>query len=462
MTESSDTKLRILVVEDNESMREGMSEVLRKAGHEVTAASAVDPGLDLLNREPFDLVIADYKMPGKTGLELLAEIKTRHPETEAILVTAFGTIDLAVEAMKQGAWDFITKPFSREELSVKVGRVGRIIADRRRASRLAMENRYLREEMETRVPFGEIIGDSPRMKAVYRTIAKVAGGDTSVLVYGESGTGKELVARAVHLASQRREGSFIRVNCAALAEGVLESELFGHERGAFTGAMKQKKGRFELADHGTLFLDEIGDLPSGTQVKLLRVLQEKEFERVGGEHTLHVDVRLIAATHKDLLDAVKKGSFREDLYYRLHVLPIQLPPLRERKEDIPQLAVHFLKRLETELNRPRLVISEDGLARLSAYDWPGNVRELQNVLERAAVLSENGIIDTQNLSFMVTELPGTAIAGLSMGLEDALASLEQRMIEESMRAAKGVKARAARLLGIKENVLHYKLKKYGM
>lgn len=454
--------LRILVVEDNDTMREGMVQILQKAGHEVEEAPEGSAGLSLLEEKVFDLVITDYKLAEMDGIQLLKKIKETSPRIEVIVITAYGTIELAVEAMKAGAWDFITKPFSRDELIIKVNRVGEVMKERDAARRLADENRYLREEMDIRFNFGEIVGESPIMKKIYQTIEKVSGSDTSVLIYGESGTGKELVARAIHFNSPRRDEPFIRVNCGALAEGVLESELFGHEKGAFTNAFRRKKGRFELADGGTLFLDEIGDIPQGTQVKLLRVLQEKEFERVGGEETIRVDVRMIAATHHDLLKEVNLGNFREDLYYRLHILPIGLPPLRERKEDIPLLADHFLKRLSLEMQKPGLILTEEGLTALVTYDWPGNIRELANVLERAVVLADENTIDLDDLSFMIHEDKGTMIAEKSLDLEAKLASVEKQLLEEAMKAAKGVKARAARLLGIKEGAFYYKLEKYGL
>lgn len=460
VNEKSKATIRILVVEDNDAMRDGMVQVLRKGGYDVAEAAGGIEGLSLLDERNIDLVITDYKMTGMDGLQFLNEIKDRLPETEVIVITAYGTIDLAVDAMRAGAWDFITKPISKDELRLKVDRTAELIQERRIASRLAEENRYLKEEEDIRFNYGEIVGESKKMREIYRTIEKVAGNDTSVLILGESGTGKELVARAIHFNSLRKDRAFIRVNCGALAEGVLESELFGHERGAFTNALRRKKGRFELADRGTLFLDEIGDIPLGTQVKLLRVLQEKEFERVGGEETIRVDVRMIAATHRDLLGEVRQGGFREDLYYRLYILPIELPPLRERKKDIPLLARHFLKNLSNEMKKPEMLLSEEALAALVAYDWPGNIRELANVLERAVVLTDGNKIEAENLGFMIQGSKGTKIAEISLNLETRLASLERELLGEALKATKGVKAKAARLLGIKEGALYYKLGKY--
>jgi len=459
--DSDRSQFRILVVEDNDTMREGMIAVLQKEGYAVEEAPDGTAAMSTLERKAADLVITDLRMSKTDGLELLKAVRTRWPATEVILITAFGTIELAVEAMKAGAWDFITKPFSGDALKLKADRAFAIVSERRRVSRLREENQYLRDE------FGggsgtAIIGRSPRMAAVFQDIRKIAASESSVLIFGESGTGTELVARAIHTQGARSGGPFIRVACGALAEGVLESELFGHEKGAFTGAIRQKPGRFELADRGTLFLDEIGDISPATQVKLLRVLQEKEFERVGGEEILRVDVRIIAATHRDLMDEVRRGRFREDLYYRLHILPLQLPPLRERKEDIPLLAEHFIRKMSPEFRRPQAELTEDGIRVLTSYDWPGNVRELENVLERALVLSEHNRIDAESLSFLVVRPKGMEVASEDVTLDEALASMEKRMLERALTESNGVKARAAKKLGIKESALYYKLEKYGL
>jgi len=462
MTDPNRGQFRILVVEDNDTMREGMVAVLQKEGYAVDEASDGTAALAHLEKNAADLVITDHRMAGMDGLELLNRIRTRWPGTEVVLITAFGTIELAVNAMKTGAWDFITKPFSSDALKLKADRVFTVVSERRSASRLRNENQYLREEVDSRFGDGAIVGRTPGMTAVFQDIRKIAASESSVLIFGESGTGKELVARAIHVQSTRRTGPFIRVACGALAEGVLESELFGHEKGAFTGAIRQKPGRFELADKGTLFLDEIGDISPATQVKLLRVLQEKEFERVGGEEILRVDVRIIAATHRDLLDEVRRGRFREDLYYRLHILPIRLPPLRERREDIPLLAEHFLKRISSDIRKPRAELTEDGIRTLKSYDWPGNVRELENVLERSLVLSEQSRIDSESLSFLAVRPKGMEVANEGMDLDGALASVEKQMLERALSESKGVKARAAKILGIKESALYYKLEKYGL
>jgi len=455
-------KINILIVEDNETMREGMVQILKKAAYVVYEASSSEEGLKIFRKNPIQIIITDYKMTGMDGLSLLKTVKKMKPETEVIFVTAFGTIELVVETMKEGAWDFISKPFSKDEFQLKVNRLAKFIGERETAIRLSDENRYLRDELRLHFNFGEIVGEAASMKEIYKTINKVSKNDTSILIYGESGTGKELVARAIHFNSPRKDAPFVRVNCGALAEGILESELFGHEKGAFTGALRQKKGRFELAHLGTLFLDEIGDIPINTQVKLVRVIQEKEFERVGGEESIRVDVRLITATHRNLLEEVRKGQFREDLYYRLHILPVQLPPLRERKEDIPLLASHFLKQLGGEMSKPNLHLTKEGIQLLLSYHWPGNVRELENVLERAAVLAETQEISERDLLFITTEDKGTKIAGTSWDLETNLASMERELLEKALKVTKGVKARAARLLNIKEGALYYKLEKYGL
>jgi DNA-binding NtrC family response regulator len=462
VNEPDKNRFRILVVEDNDTMREGMVAVLQKEGYAVEEASDGAAALALLEKRGVDLVITDHRMAGMEGLELLSRIKAGWPETEVVLITAYGTVELAVEAMKAGAWDFITKPFSGDALRLKADRVRAVVAERRKVSLLSDENRYLRDEFGGRFDEGAMVGDSPVMREVYETLRKVAASESTVLVFGESGTGKELVARAIHIQSRRKNGPFIRVACGALAEGVLESELFGHEKGSFTGAIRQKRGRFELADEGSLFLDEIGDITAATQVKLLRVLQEKEFERVGGEETVHVNVRIIAATHRDLLEQVRQGRFREDLYYRLHILPVRLPPLRDRKEDIPLLAGHFLKKISAGIRKSGVFITEDGIGILKEYDWPGNVRELENVLERALVLSENNRIDAESLSFLSVRPEGMDIAKEGLDLEAALASVEKRFLERAMDEAKGVKAKAAKILHIKESALYYKLEKYGL
>ena len=449
---------RVLIVDDNETMRSGVALVVeRMSHHAVTAASGVE-ALARLTEESCDLVITAYRMAEMDGLQVLEAVKNAHPDTDVIIITAHGTIEIAVEAMKRGAVDFITKPFPPKALELKVERILGHRADRLERRRLDEENRYLREEIGVR--YGAIVGESQKMKEILATVKKVAGTDSSVLIYGESGSGKELVARAVHDYSRRRAGPFVKVNSGALPRDLVESELFGHEKGAFTGAVRQKKGRFELAEKGTIFLDELGDIPPETQVSLLRVLQEKEFDRVGGERTLKADVRVVAATNRKLKEMVAEGSFREDLFYRLEVIPVHLPPLRDRKEDIPLLVEHFLAKKSREMNLPLRRLTEDALRILCEYPWPGNVRELENVIERTIVLADGdddlGPTDIPQLS------RDSDIDGGEMPLTARLERLERELIVQAMKESVGVKTQAAELLGIKASALYYKLDKYGL
>lgn len=454
--------VNILVVEDNETMREGMVQVIKKMGLLVDEVSDGAAAVKLFAQKPFHLVITDYRMSGMDGLEVLKKVKEKSPATEVMIITAYGSIELAVQAMQLGAADFITKPFSHEEFKLRVGKILKKIEQDEKFNRLHQENVYLREEVEKQYNFGDIIGESTCMKELYKTISKVARTDSSVIIYGESGTGKELVARAIHKTSGRVQNPFIRVNCGVLAEGVLESELFGHEKGSFTGALRRKHGRFELAHTGTIFLDEIGDIPLGTQVKMLRVLQEREYERVGGEETLTVDVRVIAATHRDLKTLVSEGKFREDLFYRLHIIPIHLPPLRERVEDIPLLTYHFIRRIGKAVGRPDMILSEDAMKTLCAYGWPGNVRELENILERAAVLADGERINAEDLPISRISPSDLKKPGETVTLDGMLDQVEKQAIENAMRQANGVKTKAAQLLGVKTSALYYKLEKYGL
>jgi len=447
-------------------MREGMAAIIGKMGHECAVASSGQAGLALVDQRAFDLIVTDYRMEGMDGIEVLKQSKMKAPGTEVLIITAYGTIELAVEAMKLGAVDFITKPFSHDEFKLKIERLLERVQERKELARISDENIYLRDELEEQFNYGEIIGKSRAMQEVYRTIEKVAATDSSVLIYGESGTGKELVARAIHKQSPRKDKPFIRVNCGALVETLLESELFGHEKGAFTGATKRKKGRFELAHQGSIFLDEIGDISPAMQLKLLRVLQEKEFERVGSEETIQVDVRVLAATNKNLSELVQQGKFREDLFYRLHIIPIYLPPLRERKEDIPLLAQHFLKQLAGELNKPVRQLSDAALEKLVNYSWPGNVRELENVLERAIVLSDKPVIDAADLPILqatgTDRLPNDLLDRFRLNLNETLAAVEKQLIEKALNQTQGNKNQAAKLLGIGTSLLYYKLEKYNL
>jgi len=455
---------KILLIEDDETLRDGMSQVLKKAGHQITDVSNGADGVELCREEKFDLVITDYKMQEMNGLEVLDQVKSIDEDTDAILITAYGTIDMAVEAMKKGAADYVTKPFSPSELNVRVEKVLRFREARQDRERLGEENKYLREEIDIQYNFGEIVGNSESMIKVFEKIQKVAQSNSSVLIFGESGTGKELVARAIHFQSERKDKAFVKVNCGVLAEGVLESELFGHERGSFTGAMRRRRGRFELADKGTIFLDEIGDVPLATQVKLLRVLQEKEFERVGGEETVTVNVRVLTATNKNLMAMIESGEFREDLYYRLNIIPLELPPLRDRLEDIPILVEHFLRKKSSELNKKQTRVNPDAMQELMNYYWPGNVRELENVIERAVVLCENEEIGLNDLPILLGDPSRTTLRLIKddLPLVEALEDLERQLIARALEKAKGVKTEAARILGLKTSALYYKLEKYSM
>lgn len=452
----------ILIVEDNETVRDGLTKLVRTRGHAVRAAGSAAGARELLGGGTFDLVVSDYRLEDGTGMELLKAV--RHNglggDPDFIMITAYGTIDIAVEAMRLGAWDFVTKPLDSDEFRLKVEKALEVRATRRENRRLGAENAYLREEVEER--FGDIIGRSPQMQAVFASIQKIAGTNSSVFLYGESGTGKELVARAIHRQSSRARGPFIRVNCSALAETLLESELFGHERGAFTGAVRERRGRFELAHGGTLFLDEIADIPPAVQVRLLRVLQEKEIERVGGERTIKVDVRIISATNRDLSAEVERGVFREDLYYRLHIVPLRIPPLRERDGDVELLVRHFIHKISKETGKRVAGITDEALRLLLEYPWPGNVRELENAIERAIVLCDGEHLGASE--FPMGEAPGRPPQPVSLNgsLDRILAETERRLIQEALERAGGVKTRTAELLGIKTSALYYKLEKYGL
>ena len=454
----------ILVIDDNETMREGMAITLKKAGYEVTTAAGGEAGIEAFKKQPADFVITDLKMEPMDGIAVLRALSEIDPEVTTMVVTAFGTIDTAVEAMKLGAFDFLTKPFTPDVLRAKVAKGLEVAGIKKQVQTLTAHNEALLEEVSSRFA-GEIVGESEKMKAVFETIRKVAPTDASVHIHGESGTGKELVARALHRLSNRRDAPFVKVNCGALTETLLESELFGHEKGAFTGAIKRKLGRFELAHGGTIFLDEIGDVSPALQLKLLRVLQEREFERVGGEQTLKVDVRVVSATNKDLKKEVEAGRFREDLYYRLHVVPIVLPPLRERGDDVLLLARHFAQTIGERMGREAHSFSPEAEARLLRYPWPGNVRELENAVEQALVFAEGPCIEVDDLPAFLKDPPRGGLFSVPLGqatLPEILEDLERQLIEQAYEKAKGVKTETARLLGIKPSALYYKLDKYGI
>lgn len=456
----------ILVVDDNETMREGMAISLRKIGHEIISASGGESALAAFRKSPPDLVITDLKMEPVDGMEVLEAVKKIDPEVMVIMVTGHGSVSSAVEAMKLGAFDFVEKPVQLDVLRAKAEKALEIRSMKERTTLLEKENTFLKEAAGKMGSLDALVGESREMKNVLDSVVKVARTDASTLLQGESGTGKELVARAIHSLSSRSSGPFISVNCGALAETLLESELFGHEKGAFTGAVKRKSGRFELADGGTLFLDEIGDLSHGLQVKLLRVLQERSFERVGGEQTLSVNVRVVSATHKNLKKEVDEGNFREDLFYRLHVVPLYIPPLRERGRDILVLANHFAHRISRRMGRSFEGFTEDAEKKLLRYDWPGNVRELENAMEQMMVFAEGETIDTEDLPDFLAD--GECSAGkvsLPSGeipLPEILEDLERQLIARAYENAGGVKTETARLLGIKTSALYYKLEKYGI
>jgi len=450
-------KLNILVVEDGQSQREMLRDFLRKEGHAVGEAESGDRAIQRVREGHYDLILLDYKMPGMDGMQVLESVKGINPEIDIVIITAYGTIETAVDAMKAGALDYITKPVEFEELMLLVDRV----SERRT---LLRENEILRRELRDKgVTTDRIIYRSGKMGALINMAGRVAASRATVLLQGESGTGKELLARLIHNLSPRSARPIIAVNCGALHENLLESELFGHEKGAFTGATVRRIGRFEEADGGTLFLDEIGELSPQVQVKLLRFLQEHEFQRLGGNQTLRTDVRVISATNRDLEQRVKEGAFREDLFYRLNVVMMSIPPLRERKEDIPVLIDHFLKRYAEENGKGIDGLSREAQDLLLKYDYPGNVRELENIIERAVVIAREDVISVEDLPFRegLEEVLEGRRAEESL-LRGSIEELEKKLIVEAMEKAGDHQTRAAELLGISERMLRYKLKKYGL
>ena len=456
---------RVLVVDDNETIRQGMHKSLSKAGFEVAAATNADEAIDQIKSFDPGCVITDLKMSGLGGVELMQAIHKIKANTPVIIITAFGTIEKAVEAMKLGANDFVTKPFSPELLRVKVQKAFQMNDLTETTERLQAENLYLKNQTGSGYQTDELKGDSKAIHDVCDQIANVAKTDTTVFINGESGTGKELAARALHRFSDRHDGPFIKINCNALPEGLLESELFGHERGAFTGAIKQKLGRFELADRGTIFLDEIGDISESVQLKLLRVLQEKEFERLGGTKTIKVNVRIVSATNQDLKKKVNEGRFREDLYYRLVIVPIQMPALRDRLEDLEILIDHFLQQLQVRHGRGKKSMSDGSLQQLRNYHWPGNVRELRNLIEQLYILSPGETIEIGNLPDFLKKSGDYASLKVGLGeksLTEILETTELELLKQAWSQTGGVKAKMARLLGIKPSALYYKLEKFGL
>jgi DNA-binding NtrC family response regulator len=443
---------RILVVDDETNIRTALAKILENAGHMVAVADSGDAALGLLQDTVFDLVITDLKMVGASGLEVLHAVKRLHPDSEVMLLTAYGTVESAVDAMKTGAYDYVTKPVDPERLTHLVTKALEYRA-------LRQEVRQLREHVSVKAAFEHIVGRSLPMRSVYEKVRQVSPTMATALITGESGTGKELVARAIHNCSQRHAGPFVVLNCGALPETLLESELFGHERGAFTGALTAKPGRIEQADGGTLFLDEVSEMSPKTQVDFLRILQEREFRRVGGSKAVTVDVRFIAATNKDLEGAVKAGNFREDLYYRLAVVPITLPPLRERSEDIALLATTFLREFCLQYERPEKSFSPPALQALREYAWPGNVRELRNLVERLVVTVADHVVRP-------VHLPSTILTGehpersVTVPLGVPLAVVEEQIIRRTLKDLTSHRERAAKLLGISPRALHYKIKRY--
>ncbi len=450
---------RILVVDDELSMQEFLEICFRREGYDVVTAGDVDTALALLDADEFDVVISDLQMPGRSGLELLHAVRETSPETAVILITAFATTETAITAMKEGAYDYVTKPFKVDEM--------RLVVEKALEKKLlSRENRRLRSELQSQLRHRDLIGTSPSMHRVYELVGQVAETKTNVLIAGESGTGKELVARAIHARSDRRDRPFVAINCGAIPENLLESELFGHVKGAFTGAVQGKEGLFETADGGTLFLDEVGELPPALQVKLLRVLQDRTIRRVGGTSDRRVDVRILAATNKLLEGEVAAGRFREDLYYRLNVIQISLPPLRDRLEDVPLLVQHFLEKYARELGKPICEVNEAAIRRLLGYAYPGNVRELENVVERAVALSRDGRIGEDALPPQLLRpaesLGADRIPTDGANLEELVNEYERGLLREALRRSKGVKKRAAQILGVSFRSFRYRLEKLGL
>jgi two-component system response regulator PilR (NtrC family) len=455
-------KDRILVADDEQSMREFLDIMLEKEGYKVSLASNGEEVVKLIDNDLFDLVLLDIRMPKLDGISALKKIKAIAPETIVIMITAYASADTAIKAMKEGAYDYITKPFKVEEIKL-------IIKNALEKKNLQKENVLLRQVVRDRFHFGNIIGQSSKMVSLYDLLEKVSPTKTNILITGESGTGKELVAKAIHYNSPRKEKPFVTLNCGAIPETLIESELFGHMKGAFTDAIATKKGLFEVADEGTLFLDEISELPLLMQVKLLRVLQDREFKRVGGTEDIRVDVRIISATNKDLEEGVKEKRFREDLFYRLNVIQIRLPSLRERKEDIPLLASHFLKKYSEELNKNISKISSEALQMLLNYEYPGNVRELQNIIERAVALESSQELTPNNLNSYLSESPllkkgavDIEIPNEGIDMEKMVEDLERALLLKALDKTKGIKKKAAELLHINFRSMRYRLEKYGL
>jgi two-component system NtrC family response regulator len=449
-------RAKILIAEDEKNQRDLLEGFLKKEGFSVDAVANGREALQKLEGNFFDIALIDYKMPELDGLQTLREIRRLYPDLPVVMMTAYGTVETAVASMKEGALDYLTKPVDLEELLLILQKV-------MERSSLIRENKELRAQLQERYMFNNIVYGSPKMEEVMGLVARVAPSQATVLIRGESGTGKELIANAIHYTSPRSKKPLVKVSCSAIPETLLESELFGHEKGAFTGATQRRIGRFEEAESGTIFLDEIGDLSPSIQVKLLRILQEKEFQRLGSNLTLKTDVRVITATHRNLEEAVKNGYFREDLYYRLNVISIHLPPLRERKEDIPLLIDYFLKKYSKENQKSLSDISKEARAMILRYSYPGNVRELENLIERAVVLCRGEIITTQDLPFHLQEGKSERLREFpkkEKSLPESLEEIEKDLIIKALHQHQGVQTKAAESLGISERVLRYKIKKY--
>ena len=457
-------KARVLVVDDEESIREFLNIMLRKEGYDVTCVEDGQKAIDILKKKSFEMIISDLQMPHVTGLELLKFVKENYPDLLFMLITAFGTTETAVEAMKAGAYDYITKPFKLDEVRIN-------IANALRSKTLETENRSLKKELTKEYSFQNLVGNSPVMHAIYDLIKRVSDTPTNVLITGESGTGKEMIAKAIHYNGLLKDRAFMSVNCGAIPETLMESEMFGHKKGSFTGAHVDKTGIFEAADGGTLFLDEIGELPLTIQVKLLRAIQERIIRRVGSTEDTHVSVRIIAATNRDLEQMVKAGTFRQDLYYRLNVIQIEAPSLRQRRDDIPILAKHFLKKYNERLNKNISGISQDALAVLKTYDFPGNVRELENIIERtvalvagASILPESlpPFVKTSSGAKQMVSSDGIEVTTEGVDLDKIIGQIEKELIIKAIHTADGVKKRAAKLLSITFRSMRYRVEKYNL
>uniref|UniRef100_A0A832G187 Sigma-54-dependent Fis family transcriptional regulator n=1 Tax=Ignavibacterium album TaxID=591197 RepID=A0A832G187_9BACT len=447
----------ILIIDDEQTQREVLKGYLDKKGYRTFTSSSGNEGISVAKEEQIDIILSDFKMPDKTGLEVLEEVKKINPEINFVLMTAYGTIENAVKAMRLGAYDYLTKPVDLDELDLLLEK---IIENKN----LKSEVNLLKQQLQEKFKIDSFISSSPKMQEVLSVASRAAESKATVLITGESGTGKEVLAKSIHYISQRKDKPFIAVNIPALPETLLESELFGHEKGAFTGADKPRTGRFELANKGTIFLDEIGDIPLNLQVKLLRVLQEHQIERLGSNESIDIDVRVIAATHQNLEQKIKDGTFREDLFYRLNVISIHIPPLRERKEDIAALIDHFIKKYSDENDKPKLEISKEAFDILMKYNYPGNVRELENIIERAVVLSRQNIITVNDLPQSVKgfKTEGDPILDETKSLTEQVEALEKKLIYDALSKANGNQSLAGRMLGITERNLRYKMQKYGI